>query len=353
MAALILSTLVRAQDSTHPRVLTISGYLEIYYSYDGNRPASNTKPGFIYNFNRNNEVNINLGYIKAAYRTDKLRANLAIGAGTYMNANYSSEPGVLKNIYEANAGVSLSKNNRLWIDAGVFSSHIGFASAIGKDCWTLTRSLVAENTPYYETGAKLGYTSKNNKWFLSALLVNGWQHIQKPDGNTTPALGTQVTYTPSAGVSFNYSTFIGNEQPDSARLMRYYQNMYAIIQFSDRLGLIASFDYGLQQKSRRSRTMNSWYAPVLILKYQPDSKNSFTARGEYYRDPEGVIVSGITAHGFETSGWSLNYDRAITTHAVWRIEFRKLQGKDEYFIDKDNSTKKVGTYVTTSIAMSF
>ena len=29
---------------------------------------------------------------------------IALAAGTYMNANYAAEPGVLKNIYEANAG---------------------------------------------------------------------------------------------------------------------------------------------------------------------------------------------------------------------------------------------------------
>lgn len=60
-------------------------------------PTNNTRPSFIYSHNRNNEVNLNLGLIKANYETEQFRANLALAAGTYMNANYAAEPGVLKN----------------------------------------------------------------------------------------------------------------------------------------------------------------------------------------------------------------------------------------------------------------
>ncbi|MBO9633385.1 MAG: outer membrane beta-barrel protein, partial [Chitinophagaceae bacterium] len=70
-----------------------------------------------------NEVNVNLAFLKGSYNSDRVRANLAIGAGTYMNANLAAEPGVLKNIYEANAGIKLSKTANLWLDAGIMPSH--------------------------------------------------------------------------------------------------------------------------------------------------------------------------------------------------------------------------------------
>ena len=112
--------------------------------------------------------------------------------GTYANSNLAAEPGVLKNIFEANAGVKISKKKKLWIDAGIFESHIGFESAIGKNCWNLTRSISADNSPYYESGIKLSYTSDNEKWFLSGLILNGWQRIQRVNGNNTPAFGHQL-----------------------------------------------------------------------------------------------------------------------------------------------------------------
>lgn len=47
-----------------------------------------------------------------------LRANLAIGAGTYMNANYAAEPGTLKNII----GYLPVKNAALRLEIRTFNS---------------------------------------------------------------------------------------------------------------------------------------------------------------------------------------------------------------------------------------
>ena len=84
-------------DSSSP--LKISGYIETYYSYDFGRPANHTRPGFLYSYNRHNEVNLNLGFVKAAYLKNNVRANLALATGTYINANLAAEPGVLQNIF--------------------------------------------------------------------------------------------------------------------------------------------------------------------------------------------------------------------------------------------------------------
>ncbi len=151
---MIFGGIASAQIDTSASTFTISGYAEVYYAYDLSQPDDHQRPSFLYSHNRHNEFNLNLGFVKAAYNADRLRGNLAIAAGTYMNANYATEPGVLKNVFEANGGVKLSKNSNLWLDAGIFASHIGFESAISKDCSTLTRSILAENSPYYESGAK-------------------------------------------------------------------------------------------------------------------------------------------------------------------------------------------------------
>jgi len=351
LALAALST--KAQDTTHVNPLSFSGYVETYYVYDFNRPLNNTRPSFIYSHNRANEVNLNLAFAKASYNTSNIRANLALAAGTYMNANLAAEPGVLKNVYEANAGVKLSKKSELWLDAGIFSSHIGFESAISKDCWNLTRSILAENTPYYESGVKLGYTSKNAKWFLSALLLNGWQRIQRVDGNTTPAFGTQVTYKPSANVTLNSSTFIGNDKPDSLRQMRYFHNLYGIFQLSSKLAATLGFDAGMQQKSKGSNQMDNWYSGVIILKLNTSAKTALAARAEYYADKIGVIVASGTPNGFKVWGFSSNFDYAITSQVLFRVEARTFSSKDEIFINKKSESKKGNTFLSTSLAINF
>ncbi len=350
--ALLLCINAVAQDAK-PSPLKVSGYVETYYSYDFNKPVNNTRPSFIYSHNRANEINLNLAFIKAAYTTDRVRANLSVAAGTYMNANYAAEPGVLKNIYEANVGIKLSEKSNLWLDAGVLPSHIGWESAVGKDCWTLSRSLAAENSPYFETGLRVSYTSANEKWYLAALVLNGWQRIQRVDGNTTPAFGTQVTFKPSAKVTLNSSSFIGNDKPDSVRQMRYFHDLYGTFQLSSKFSALAGFDIGIEQREKGSGVYNTWYTPVVILKYAATSKVTFAARAEYYDDKNGVIVSSGTPNGFKTWGFSAGFDYNILDNVLWRLEARDLHAKDEIFTKQDANASSNNMVLSTALAISF
>ena len=348
--ALMISTQIMAQDSTGS--LIFSGFVEAYYQYDFNKPSDNNRPGFIYSHNRHNEFNLNLGYLKANYTADRVRANLALAAGTYMNANYAAEPGVLKNIYEANAGVKLSKKKNLWFDAGIFGSHIGFESAHSPSCWSLTRSIMAENSPYFEAGAKLTYTSDNGKWLLSGMALNGWQRITRVNGNSLMSWGTQIQYKPSDKILLNYSTFIGTDKPDNARLSRLFHNFYGVFNITNKIGLTTGFDIGTEEKSPGSDDKNTWYTPIVILKYNIGDKWTIAARGEYYSDEKGVIISTATPNGFKTTGLSLNVDYAPAKNLLVRVEARNLNSKDEIFV-KPSGTTNHNTFITSSIAVSF
>jgi hypothetical protein len=356
LTALFTTEITIAQEEPKPSPFTVSGYLETYYVYDFNQPKNNARPDFVYSFNRHNEVNLNLGFIKGSYKVDNVRANLALMTGTYANVNLADEPGVLKNIYEANAGVKISSAKNFWIDAGIFSSHIGFESAVGKDCWTLTRSISADNSPYYEAGAKISYTSDNGKWFLSGLILNGWQRIQRVEGNSLPSFGTQITFKPNSKITLNSSTFIGTDKPDSARQMRYFHNFYGILHVNDKVGVTVGFDYGVEEKNPETSSTNAWMSPVIIARFAVSDKVALAVRGEYYQDKNGVIIpmatGASTPNGFTTTGLSTNVDYQLLPNALWRTEIRTFISKDEVFI-KGNGASKNNTFVSTSLAISF
>ncbi|MBC7694327.1 MAG: porin [Burkholderiales bacterium] len=341
-----------AQDSLKVNPLTFSGYIETYYSYDLGNPDNHTRPSFFYSFNRHNEANLNLGYVKANYNTDKVRGNFALMAGTYAQYNMTNEQGLLKNIFEANAGFKLMKNKNIWLDAGIFPSHLGFESAVGKDCWNLTRSILAENSPYYEAGAKLNYTSKNEKLYLAALYLNGWQRIQKNPGNQTPAFGTQLTYKPNSRILLNWSSYGGSELPDSVGQLRLFNNFYSQLQITDKFGITAGFDIGLQQIKHDTSAYNNWYSPVLIVQFKPTKKIRIAARGEYYSDEKGVIIATGTPNGFQTFGYSLNFDYVVSNNVLWRIEGRGLSSIDKIFI-MDNKPSTENYFITSSLCMHF
>jgi hypothetical protein len=331
-----------------------NGYVEAYYLYDFNQPQDHNRPSFIYSHNRHNEININLAYLKMAYVAPRLRANIAVMMGTYSNANLSAEPGLLKNIYEANAGINLSKKKQLWLDGGVFASHIGFESAVGKDCWNLTRSMPADNSPYYESGLKLTYTSDNGKLLVSGLVLNGWQRIQKVGGNSLPSFGWQIQGKPNDKILINSSSFIGTDKPDSVRQMRYFHNLYAIFNATDKFGIILGLDAGIEQKAKGSKEYNYWYSPVLIARYAFIDQLAMAARFEYYEDKAGVIIATGTPNGFGTLGYSLNLDYSPISNAMIRLEGRLLQSyRDEIFQQKDGSFTKYSPSLAISFAYAF
>jgi hypothetical protein len=331
--------------------MSYSGYVDIFYAYDFNQPKTNYRQPFLYNHNRQNEFNLNLGLIRVSAKHLKYRANIAMQAGTYVMDNYASEQSALQYIYEGNAGISLNKKNNLWIDAGIFASHIGFESAISKDSWTLTRSLLAENSPYYLSGAKLTY-NPNEQWELAALVCNGWQRINKVYGNSLPAFCTQIKYIKGDRLSFNWSTFIGTVDPDTTRRMRYFNNVYIQSQLTKKFGFIAGFDIGGQQIKKGNADYYIWFSPVIIIRYMWKDKWSSAMRAEYYQDKDGVIIVTGTPNGFKTSGLSLNLDYSPVKNIAWRLEGRWFNSTDKIFLRQDKNVND-NFSIVSSIAISF
>ena len=344
--------ILKAQDTTHTGKLTVSGYAELYYGYDLNDPANHTRPSFVYSYNRTNEVDLNLGFIKAAYSNDLVRANLAFMAGSYTNANLASEPGVLKNIYEANAGVKLSKGTDLWLDAGVFASHIGYESAVGKDCWVVTRSIVSDNTPYYEAGAKLTYNTPDGKFTATLLYLNGWQRMQREDGNSKPAGGVQLTWKAADFITLNYSNYLGSQGADSVGVVRFYNDFYAMMQLSKKFGLIAGLDYGTQQRWHGSNNTIYVLAPSLIGRYAFNSQWALAGRVEYYKDPNEMIIQVANPNGFSTWGYSMNIDYSPYQNVVLRLEGKTWSSANNIFY-KGTTPVSTNPLMTAALAVSF
>lgn len=327
------SILMQAQtDSvwTEKPTVFFSGFVDVYYMYDFDQPVGASRQNFLYNHNRHNEFNVNLALLKLAVSHPKYRANVAFQTGTYANDNYAAEQGVMKNVFEANVGISISKTNKLWIDAGVLPSYIGFESALSIQNPTLTRSLLAENSPYFVSGAKMTYVP-NTKWEVAALVMNGWQRIQRVSGNSLPSLGTQLNFKPSKKTTLNWSTFVGTDDPDSTRRLRVFNNFFGTFSCSDKITFIAGFDIGLQQQVKNSTSYDAWLSPVFIAQWHFTDKWKTAFRAEYYHDPRGVIIPTGTPRGFQTTGLSVNLDYCPVSNLALRFEGRWLNSKDEIF----------------------
>ncbi|HEU4859373.1 MAG TPA: porin [Chitinophagaceae bacterium] len=340
---------VSAQDSSVSEKKSgweISGYADIYYQYDFNKPPDKLRPPFLYNFKKHNEINTNLILLKASYDGKKIRANLGVMAGNYSRYNLAAEPEFFRYIYEASIGYKFSE--KVSLDAGILPSHIGCESAIAKDNWNLSRSILAESSPYYETGIKFNYTP-NDQWTFSLLGLQGWQNIK--DYNSSKAFGTQIIFVPNEKMIVGSSSFIGNEKPDSAKQVRLFHNFHFTYHVSSKLKTLFMLDFGAERNADKEG-YNKWMGTALLLQYSFTTKFVAAARAEFYRDKYGVIISNYLPGQFETTGLAFNLDFHPTKNFVIRAEMRSLHSKTTIFTR--NSTPVQSNFsLLTSTAFYF
>ncbi|GAB3530342.1 porin [Pontibacter brevis] len=341
---LAVTGLVHAQanDSLVAKPFQLSGAVDVYYGYDFTEPAGKNRL-YTTQAYRNNEFNLNWGFLQADYNTNRVRATLALHTGSYVQANYADEPNELTRlIAQANAGVKLAEG--LWLDAGILPSHIGYESTFSGDNEIYTRALMAENSPYFETGAQLT-AEVSSKVSLTFLVLNGWQNIQET--NDAKSLGFGISYTPTEQLELSYNNYYGNEAPEGVEAKRrLFHNFNARCIFSDRFTVGASADYG-RQELFDSNEKGTWNAGLLVARYRLSDRFALAGRVDHYNDADQIIVKTGTAAGFQTSSASLNFDYIPAPDFLWRFEARGYGSKDNIFHGEDGSSRNNLLLVTS------
>lgn len=332
-----------AQDSSSTK---ISAYVEVYYGYDLSRPANGERPVLLYNHKRHQEFNANLALLRAEHEKDGIRAAVGLMAGNYAQYNLVDEPVMLRSIQEASVGLRLSSKRDLWLDAGLFPSHLGFESVVGLDCMTLTRSLLSENSPYFQAGAKLTYRP-TRRYLISVLALNGWQRFQRTTANSRPAFGTQFTYADGDGLELNWSTFTGSMGPDSAGVWRFFSNMYAKYDGANS-GMVLGLDVGVQESAILGGAADGWMAVVAQYRQRVIGRWWLVGRIEHYLDDQGLVIQAGSVQSA-----SLGVDLRLDARASWRIEGRVLGDTDKRFTDMNGAPSATNTAITTALMVRF
>lgn len=334
-------------DSISKVKIDFSGYIETFYNYDFNKPETKERQSFLFNHNRHNEFNVNMALLRTSIAYNNFYAKIALQTGTYVDDNYTHE--AVKIINEAYVGTYLDKNQKTSVDVGIFASHIGFETATSASNLNLTRSILAENSPYFLSGIRFNY-KPNDKWTFTGILNNGWQRINKPNRGALPAFGSQIVYKPSSKSTFNWSTFIGDESIGTDLRTRYFNNLYWDCQWTEKWRTILGFDYGLQKRISGENYSN-WYSPVLIAQYSIAKKWQMAYRTEYYQDKQNMIIASNYG-SFKTVGNSLNLDFLPNSKVKVRAEGRWLHAQEEIF-KIQNGFSKDSFFVTTAMSFEF
>jgi hypothetical protein len=150
-------------------------------------------------------------------------------------------------------------------------------------------------------------------------------------------------------MELNWSTFLGTNDPDSTRRMRYFSNLYAVYSWKNNFTLTFGFDYGLQQKEKGSETYHHWYNFTAIGKMALSDKLNAAFRVEYFKDYNLVVMQSFNGQPFEVYGSSLNFDYQVNQNLLFRIESKLLVSPNELFIKNDlpqkNNVHVVGSMI--------
>ncbi|MBM3920483.1 MAG: porin [Sphingomonadales bacterium] len=317
----------------HLGKITLGACVDVYANSSG---AGNTLPYMVSSAN-NNTFAVNLAMLDIRYQTAGIRARLVPAFGTYMNANLANEPGTLKNLLEASVGVRLSKKHNLWMDAGILGSPYTNENPVSKDQIMYTRSLSAENSPYYLSGVKLGLPLRKNVRFYT-YIINGWQQIQ--DNNAHLALGTQLEWQVGKNHLINWNTYIGNEESQAQPQFdtRFFTDLYWIGRFGKKWDASVCVYAGRQRYSNYrydslmpppdhgSFRFKTWWNANAQLKYAFTSKISLSGRVEWFSDGYNIFQTPLyhADKGYRTGSYGFCLNRKVEEHALLRLEYRRF-----------------------------
>lgn len=298
----------------------ISGYLDTYV---GVGPRMGGSMPYMVNSARIGEVNVNLAALDLRYQSDRVRARIMPGWGTYMDANYA--PGDPR-LVEANAGFRVKNRREIWVDAGILGSPFTNESALSKDHLMYTRSMAAEYVPYYLSGVKLSYLA-SAKWNLYAYLANGWQQVR--DQVRGPAGILQAEFRPNAQTLINGNLFVGREVTTSGEVgLRTFADAYVVRQVGARWRTTADAYLGRQT----TPTGTAWWAQANLI-----AERSFTkgwrgsGRLEYLHDPKNAVVAYQRGYpGFRTASASLGMAKHLD-HGLFRLESRLFYSANDSY----------------------
>lgn len=337
-ASLLAAFAPCAQADSTPSRLRLGAFVDAYYAFDFERPFPNER-AFATQAVRHNEFNVNLAFLEAKLEEtpeSRSRGRLAFQAGTSVQANYSGEPtqgsysgpSLARHLQEAVVGYRVAPG--WWVDAGIYFSHVGLESWISSDNPVYTRSLVAEYSPYYQSGLRSGW-QLSERFSAQLHLINGWQNISENGGGKS--VGTQLAYAIPSLASVSYSTILGDEGG-----FRHYHDLVVRASVGERVELGLELDYGRQHGG--GTPSRPWAGLAVLPRVTVAEGWSLGGRLERYCDPSGVVARTAGGIGLNAWGGSLGVDRRLTPELLLRGELRALWATDAVFPGHDGSVSR-------------
>jgi len=319
----VFSGFAQSKDSTAS--FKYGGYVDAYYAYYTDSVGPNKYQKFPAISPRSNTFSLNVFQLTAQYSSQKVRASAAVFYGDIPSSAWSP---VFNYIQEANVGFRLAK--KVWLDAGLFKTHIGTEALLPKDNFVSSLSIITVYEPWFQSGIKLSY-DPNDKLGFCLHILNGYNTFVET--NRKKSIGITVLYKLGEKGNIGYYNLMGDDTPDFIKTSHYriLNNLALNYDLSKKIKLSVGVDYISQTHSdiSDSSKMASVYSAILALRYQATPKLGIYGRGEAFEDQSGILSGRIvdaSNHftGYVLGGATLGVEYKITADSYIRLEGRQL-----------------------------
>jgi hypothetical protein len=314
---------------------TVNGLVDGYYDYNANSPSDHSFTQNRFFDGHSNQFALNLvelGIQKTPDADSRLGYDLTFGFGPAMTA-VNGVDGVTswsQYIKEGYLSYLAPVGKGLQIDFGKFVTPMGAEVIESNANWNYSRSLLFYYAvPYYHFGARAKYTF-NDKYALSAYVVNGWNDITHDVttgySNSGKTGGLSFAWTPNKKWSVT-ETWLGGPGavPQDGDNWRNVFDTVVAYTVSPKLSLQMNGDYG-RVEDAFVKNAATWYGVAGYAKYQFNPLYAVATRYEYFGDPDsyttGLLAVPTFGKGQDLQEVTATFERKIATHMISRLEYR-------------------------------
>lgn len=236
----------------------------------------------------------------------------------------------------------------LTVDAGKFTTHIGYEVVEGPDSTNdnVSRSLLFGWTnPVTHTGIRVTYPISDT-FSAQAIVALGWDVVK--DNNDSRSFGAQLIYAPTPRVKMALNAMIGPEKLDNDRDQRRAYDAWISWTAGKRLLIAANADYGDEQGSGPDRRLARWYGLAVYARVTVDARFALSVRGETFDDPDGVRTG--TSQTLQELTFTPEWK--IGKGFVLRGDLRRDWSNEKVF-ERRNGVDKEQTTASLSVLFSY
>ncbi|MGB8474609.1 MAG: outer membrane beta-barrel protein [Candidatus Acidiferrum sp.] len=302
--------------SLHPQ-WAYGGFLDAAYLLDFNHPANDLfrSRGTAYKVDEP-ILNMQAAYLlKNASESSRWGLELTLQGGQDtrsfgFSATAPNLPGSewLRHLGPTDVSYLAPVGKGLTVQAGIFSSLIGYDSLYAKDNFSYTRPWGADLTPYLMMGVNVRYPF-TNKLTAAAFVVNDYFHLADP--NSVPSEGGQIAYLATSHTTIKETVLYGPHQSEIG--VQYWRFLWdSIAEWkTDRVTTAFEYHLGTEKIATPGNPRALWMGAQLPVHWVFNKHWSATVRPEFYWDRDGRLT------GF------LQTVKANTTTLEYRIPYRQ------------------------------